>query len=95
MVSQLQTQGSVPANSGALGFRTLLFIELAQGALWKAVEGHAIVLFLLAPSLIILCPLQEWRFSDQELGHVTQPVCQPPNQRAAPEDCNASLSALF
>lgn len=95
MVSELQAQGSIPANPGAMGCRTLLSIEQAQGALWKAVEGCAAVLFLLDPSLIILCPLQEWRFSDQDLGHVMQRVCQPPNQRAAPEDCNASLSGLF
>ena len=72
MVSELQAQGSIPAYPGALGCRTLLSIDQAQGALWKAVEGHAIVLSLLDPRLIILCPLQEWRFSDQELGHVTQ-----------------------
>lgn len=67
-------------------------LKVLYGKLWR---GVPLSLPLLAPSLIILCPLQERRFSDQELGHVTQRVCLPPNPRAVPEDCSASLSELF
>lgn len=95
MVSQLQTQGSILANPGTLGCRTLLSTEQVQGALWKAVEGRAIVPVPSCSKLNRSLSFARTEVFRSGTGPCNTASMLTPSQRAVPKGCNASLSGLF